>query len=151
MAIERLNQASVGAGSQFPFYDPANGNDARASLTAIAAVLAQILALPGMMNTQYSSPSATGFSVTIAPLSVGVNVWLLMMPLAAYAAGTIVFPEVSTLRDGQEFLITTTQSVTTVTLNGNGSTIVGPVTSFTAGGFARYKFDLVTRTLYRIA
>lgn len=151
MPIQKLNQGDLSAGSQIPFYDSAVGGDARASITALAEVLAELMSLPGMMMTQYSSPSASGFSVTVAPLVQGMNVWLLMNPLGSYAAGTIVMPEVSTLNDGQEFQFTTTQAVTTLTLNGNGSTLVGGPTTLVAGGFFRMKFDLITRTLYRIA
>ena len=83
MAIERLTQAALSAAAQIPFYDPANGSDARASITALATLLAELIGVSQLQVTQYAAPNATGFTVLVAPATPGASVWLLLTPLAA--------------------------------------------------------------------
>lgn len=149
MAIERLNQGTLSAASQLPFYDSANGSDARASMTALAALLATLLGTSQLQVTQYSAPSATGFSVTVAPATDGVSVWLLLTPAAGYAAGTIVLPAVAGAQHGQEVLVSCTQVVTALTVSGNGATVSGAPTALAANSFFRMKFDAVVDGWYR--
>lgn len=150
MAIERLNQGALSAGAQIPFYDSANGGDARASVTVLAALLAELLGASSLQVTQYSAPNATGFSVTVAPAVAGTSVWLLLTPLAGYAAGTVVLPAVATAQHGQEVLVSCTQAVTTLTVSGNGGTVNGAPAALTANGFFRLKFDAVVDAWYRV-
>jgi len=102
--------------------------------------------------TQYSAPSATGFSVTITDGGDGdENVHLILTPVAGYAAGTIVLPPVAGLVDKQEVLVNCTQAVTTLTVNGNGATAVtGEPSGLSANDFFKLKYDLVTKTWYRV-
>jgi hypothetical protein len=151
MAINRLNEGTLSAASALPFYDPSNGADRRASMTALAELMAELLPTPGGLVTQYASPSATGFTVTVSPPTAGASMWLLMTPVAGYAAGTIVFPAVATVNDGQEVLVTSTQSVSTVTWTGNGATISGAPAGITGGTPLRFKFDRVSGAWYRVA
>ena len=98
---------------------------------------------------QFAAPSATGFSVTIAPPTTGASVWLILTPVAGYAAGAIVMP--SGPVDGQEVLVNSTQSVTTLTVSGNGSTVTGAPTTLAANAFFRLKYCAVLSTFYRVA
>jgi len=99
--------------------------------------------------TQYASPSATGFSVSITNSSV--NTHLILTPTAGYAAGTIVLPAVANCIDKQEVLVNCTQQVTALTVNGNGAVAVtGEPTSLGADDFFRLKYDLLTQTWYRV-
>lgn len=151
MAIEKLNQGTPTASSQLPFHDVSNGQDRRASLTEIAGVIAEISESSAVtMTTQYAAPSATGFSVTIAPLTAGGSVFLALTPDAGYAAGTIVMPAVTECVDGQELLAHSTQAVTTLTLSGNGATFSGAPTALTAASFFRLRFDAVLSRWYRV-
>lgn len=147
-SIDRLSQSTPTAASQVPFYDPSAGADRRASLSDIATLLQTLLTAAGTLKTQYASPNATGFSVTVSPPVEGVSVHLLMTPLAGYAAGTVVLPAAP--QDAQEVLVTSTQSVSTLTVSGNGATVNGAPTSLSANGFFRLRYDQINNTFYRI-
>lgn len=148
-AISDLSQGAVTAQSQLPFYDPTEGNDFRAPVSDLAPILRDMLTPAGEFATQYASPGASGFSVTIAPPVVGDSVWLLLTPAAAYAAGTITLPLKADCRDGQEVLISCTQGVTALTVAGNGATLNGAPSAFAANGFARLRFDGVFQAWFR--
>jgi hypothetical protein len=100
----------------------------------------------GEFVVQYSAPAATGFSVAL--LANTNNQWLILSPLGAYAAGTITFPLSSAIADNQEILIFSTQAVTTLTLAGNGATIVGAATGISQNGGVRFKYNLLANTWY---
>ena len=151
MAIQNLNEGTPTSASQILFYDATNGADRRCSVPALAAVLQTELDEPGELVTQYSAPAATGFSVTVAPATDGASMWLLLTPAAGYAAGTITLPEQAACVDGQEVLVSCTQSVAALTVAGNGSTVNGAPAALTANGFFRLRFDGVFRAWYRVA
>ena len=150
MAIDRLNQGTLSAGSQLPFYDAANGGDARASVTALAALLAALLGSAGLQLTQYAAPNATGFNVVVNPQTNGASSWLILTPLAGYAAGTVTLPAVALCAHGQEVLVNCTQAVTALTVAGNGATVNGAPTTLAANAFFRLKFDGVLKVWYRV-
>jgi len=148
-AIQKLNQGTLTLASSLPFYDPNNGSDRRSSVADLAALLAQQEVQDDGFVTQYQSPSATGFTVTVAPFVAGGNVWVILSPLAVYAAGTIVLPSNPT--NSQRVLLHTTQAVTSVTVSGNGAALVsGAPTSLAAGGFFQMRYDGVSRGWYRV-
>lgn len=128
-----------------------NSDTRKASLSTLLTFLQENLTAPGDDMTQYFAPSATGFSVTITPSVNGENVYLLMTPVAGYAAGTIVLPPVANCVDGQQVLVSTTQSVTTLTVSGNGATAVnGAPATLAANAFFRLRFDGVFNSWYRV-
>ena len=92
----------------------------------------------GQLTAQYEAP-LTGANIPITDSSQ--NTELRIQPAGTIAALTITFPASTNCVEGQEILMTSSQIVTTLTLAGNGSTIQGGATAFTAGGFARYRFD----------
>lgn len=145
--INQLSTAApLNASDQVPLYSSPNGDARKTSLTALAAFLQTLLAAPGVPATQYASPNATGFTVTIAPASTGASVWLLLTPVAGYAAGTIVLPAGV---DGQEVRVSCTQAVTTLTVS--GGTINGAPTTLAANGFFSLRYDGVNASWYRTA
>jgi hypothetical protein len=151
MAIRNLNQGTPTSDSQIPFGDTPNGQDRRASLSDVAEVLAPLLPnANGALVTQYAAPAATGFTVLINPPDDGDSMYLLLTPNAGYAAGTITLPAAALCQDGQELLATCTQSVTALTVAGNGSTINGAPTTLAANGFFRLRFDGVLHTWNRV-
>ena len=147
-SVNRLSQSTPTAASQFPFYDPTAGADRRASMSDIATLLQALLSAAGTLKTQYASPNAPGFSVTVTPPVAGVSVHLLLTPLAGYAAGTVVLPAAPA--DGQEVVVTSTQAVTTLTVAGNGATVNGAPSTLAANGFFRLRYDQINNTFYRI-
>ena len=120
------------------------------SITALVELIQSLLTASGGLITQYSAPSATGFSVTIAPLSTGASMLLLLTPAAGYAAGTIVLPALASCVHGQEVQVTCTQAVATLTVSGNGATVNGAPAALTANGFFRLRFDGVFGGWYRL-
>jgi hypothetical protein len=148
-AINSLPQTDIAAADQVPFFSSANGSDRKTSVTQLSTAIQALLVGTGMV-TQYSAPSATGFSVTIAPPTNGVSMWLLLTPAATYAAGTIVLPAASSCIDGQEVAVTCTQIVSSLTVSGNGATVNGAPTALTANQAFRLRFDGVFGAWYPI-
>ena len=146
-SIDRLNQSDISAADSLPFYSASGGADRRTSVTQLAEALQSQLAVSGAVQ-QFAAPSATGFSVTINPPTAGASVWLILTPVAGYAAGTVVMP--ASPVDGQEVIVNCTQSVATLTVSGNGSTVTGAPTALSANGFFRMKYCAVLSTFYRI-
>lgn len=74
-------------------------------------------------------------AATVTP-AVGTE-QLYLKPAGALASLTINMP--ASPQNGNEFNICSTQAITTVTLS--GATIVGAITTLTAGGFASYIYN----------
>lgn len=128
-----------------------NSDTRKASLSILLTFLQENLTAPGDDMTQYAAPNASGFSVQIDPLTDGQNVYLLLTPTGAFAAGTIVLPAVAECVDGQQVLVSTTQAVTTLTVSGNGATSVnGAPTTLAANAFFRLRFDGIFKSWYRV-
>lgn len=102
-------------------------------------------------TTQKSSPNATAFNVTAASLIDGVayDVWLLITPTGAFAAGTVTLPPVATCVDRLIVSVTFTQAVTALTVAGNGATVSGAPTTIAANTTFRMRFDAAASTWYR--
>lgn len=148
MTIYSLNQGDATLASQIPFNDPTIGQDRRASLSQIASVIQDQLTEGGGLITQYANPTATGFTVTIAPPNSGTSVFLLLSQGGAYAAGTIVLPAAVDL---QEVLVHSRQAVTALTVTPQtGDAVSGAPTGLTAAGFFRLRYDAINKLWCRI-
>lgn len=147
--INQLTAVDTVTGSdQVPIYSAEAGDARKAALFVIAAYIQEAIAVSISFMTQYAAPSATGFSVQINNDSD--NVWLVLTPLAGYANGTLVMPELTNCIDQQEVLVNCTQSVAALAITGNGATVTGAPTALTANGFFRLKFEAVMDTWYRV-
>jgi len=151
--VTDINQLSTSdtltAGDLLPIWRANNSDTRKTSLTTLQAYMqANLTFSAGQFVVQYAAPAATSFTVTL--LSNTNNQWLILTPLAAYAAGTITFPLLSTVTDNQEIIIFSTQAVTTLTLSGNGATIVGAPTGISQNGALRFKFNSLATTWYVI-
>lgn len=151
-SIYRLGNGTPQSDSQIPFFDTPNGRDAKASLNDFTAVLQELLTPMGGMVTQYAAPAASGFNVAVSPPVNGQSVFLLMTPVAGYAAGTITLPIQSSCIDGQEVLVFSTQTVTSLTIALNGATAAlgAPVTLQPMGSF-RLRYDAIAKSWYCIS
>lgn len=150
--MSTINQLSsvdaVVSSDQVPIYSSENGDARKASMATLLAFFAgQITSIDDKV-TQYSAPSATAFSVQINNGSS--NIWLVLTPTAGFAAGTLVLPALANCVDRQEILVNCTQTVTALTINGNGSTVTGAPTTLAANAFFRLRFDDITNTWYRV-
>lgn len=150
-AIDKLTSVStLDASDKIALFSSSVGSDAAATLATLAAYLQTLLAAGSELISQYAAPNATGFSVQISPPENGASVYLTLTPVAGYAAGTIVLPAVASCQHGQEVLVSTTNSITTLTINANGSSVVGGPSSLAAGGFFRLRFDGIYKTWSRV-
>jgi len=148
--INQLSTAdTLTAGDLLPIWRTNNSDTRKTSLTALQSFMQTNLTFSaGQFVVQYAAPAATSF--TVALLANTNNQWLILTPLAGYAAGTITFPLLSSVADNQEILIFSTQAVTTLTLSGNGATIVGAPTGISQNGALRFKFNSLASTWYVI-
>lgn len=102
-------------------------------------------------KTQYATPTTTGFDVEVLPPTAGDNVHMILSPVVTLAAGTITFPPVASVIDKQEVLINATRQVTSMTFDANGAAAVsGAPSSFAADDFARFKFEVLGSTWFRV-
>lgn len=129
------------------------GDDRRASWTVILSWLQANLTIVDALafaeyTTQYAAPSATGQNIQVT--DTDDNTHLIITPVAGYAAMTITLPTPTNLVDKQDFLCNITQNVTTLTVAGNGATVVGAPTTITANDFFRLKYDANGTTWYRV-
>lgn len=147
--INQLNAAdALVSADQIPIYSSSNGDARKVSASVLRDyVLDGINAADGFL-TQYAAPSATGFTATITDSSS--SVWLVLTPVAGYAAGTIKLPSSANSIGSQEVLVNCTQSVTTLTVDGNGSTVTGAPTTLAANAFFRLRYDAVAGVWYRV-
>ena len=147
-----INQLSrldtVTAGDLLAVFSQANGDARAAAISVIAAYIQTLLTAVDGKVTQYAAPSATGFTVTIT--NADESVWLVLTPVAGYAAGTIKLPAVANCVDKQEILVNTTQAITTLTVDGNGATVTGEPATMAADAFFLLRFEGVTKTWYRV-
>ena len=148
-AINRLSTVStLQASDLLAVFSQTLGNDAAATLSTLLNWLQGQLTSAGSFLTQYASPNASGFSVTVAPPTTGANVFLLLAPGAAYAAGTLVLPSGT---DGQELVVHSRQAVTALTITAAaGESTAGAPTTIAASGFFRLRFDEINNTWFRI-
>jgi hypothetical protein len=151
MQINQLSRAdTVTAGDLAVIFSTNNGDARAAAMSVLLAYFQDNLTASGSFMTQYASPNATAFNVTISPATNGENVYLLLTPTAGFAAGTITLPALASAVDGQEVLVSCTQAVTTLTVAGNGATVNGPPTTLAANGFFRLRFNGVNNSWYRV-
>lgn len=146
MAIQNLSaRDAVTASTNFAIN--VNAQDYRVSAPVLLEYLQDSIGTPAFFK-QSSVPAATGFSIQVNDDSD--NVWLIVSPLGAYAAGTIVLPAVANCIEGQEVLVFCTQAVTTLTVSGNGAVdVLGEPSTLAANAFFRLRYDATARIWYR--
>ncbi|MES2320184.1 MAG: hypothetical protein V4631_22125 [Pseudomonadota bacterium] len=141
---------AVNGSDQIPVQASQSGDLRKMSVSLLAAYIQELLSVSGNMQTQYAAPAATGFTVALVPITPGGSLYLLLTPLAGYAAGTITLPSAANVADGQEIVCNTTQVVTALTVAGNGATVVGAPTTLAANAFFRLRYDGILQSWYRI-
>lgn len=92
-------------------------------------------------------PSA-GQTITIT--DDGLPRWLKMIPGGTLATLTITLPADENASDGQEILVTSTEAITALTVNGNGATVNGAPTGLTADGFFKLRYNSLDTAWYRV-
>lgn len=144
--INQQNQVnSVSPSDLIPLYSNQNGVTAQMAVSQLSDYILSLIGGSSGLVQQYASPNATGFSISIENLP---NVWLILTPLAGYAAGTFVLPSTPTNLNKIQF--STTQAVATLTVNGNGKTVNGAPTTLTAGQTFSLQYDGVNQSWYAV-
>lgn len=147
-----LNEnTTINAGDLMRLFNTANGVERKISITTLTTYLQTALSFGSFVpqfTTQYSAPSATGFTTTIADSSSSIR--LILTPVAGYATGTITLPSSTKAIDKQLVLVNCTQAVTTLTVSGNGATVTGAPTALSANSYFQLQYDKLLNTWYRI-
>jgi hypothetical protein len=156
--VTDINQLSTSdtltAGDLLPIWRVNNSDTRKTSLTTLQAYMQANLTFSSggagqsQFVVQYAAPVVSGFTITLN--NNNNNQWLILSPTAAFATGTITFPPIASLADNQEILIFSMQSVTTLTLAGNGATIIGAPSAIAQFGALRFKYNLLTNAWYRL-
>lgn len=146
MAIERLQNYSPVSDSTL-FAINQNGLDYNATGLEVANYIAANATVGDGKVIQYAAP-LTGS--TVAVTGTTSSVWLVLTPASTLATLTIQMPLASTCVENQELLVSTTQAISSLTINVNGGAGVGLPTSLSAGGFFRIRFEPVLKTWYRV-
>lgn len=144
--MANINQLStlstLQGGDLLAVWSTNNGDSRKSSITTLMNyVNANVTTVT--QNTQYASPAATGFSITV---NTG-NVWLLMTPVSTYAAGSVILPAGASDKD--TVTVNCTQIVTSLTVS-SGATVVGAPTTLAANDFFTMRYDGATTSWYRI-
>lgn len=142
----------LAGGDLFVLFSNANSDSRKTSLASLQAYLQSNLTFDGgkqAFTTQYFAPSVTGFNAQIT--DGPNNIWLVLTPDATYAAGTITLPTSTNVVDKQEVLINCTEIVTTLTIAGNGATVIGAPTTLAANDSFKLKFDITLSRWYKVA
>ena len=145
--MTNINQLSsidtLSGGDLIPVWATNNGDTRKSSLTLLASYINDQIELPvDISRSQYSAPSATGFTVAVT----SPNTWLVLNPTNAFAAGTIVLP--AGVPDLSMVSIVTTQAITALTVSTSGAAIVGAPTSAAANTAFTMRYDAVTNSWY---
>jgi hypothetical protein len=145
-AISDLTRATALSSADLVPMSSANDRDTRAmALDLLREWMQANLTFTGASLTQqFAAPSATGFSVTVAL----ADSWLVLTPVAGYAAGTIVLPTIRA--DGQVVQVNCTQAVTALTVSGAGTTVTGAPTTLAANAFFRLQYSATLNAWFRV-
>jgi hypothetical protein len=140
--------SQVSAGDQIPVYTPNNGDARRLPISQLLTYFQATFASPTVATNLFTP--GTGFNITV-PTPVSEQQWVLLQPAGTLAAGTLTFPLDTQTPDGTEILITSTQIITSFTININGAAaIFGGISTLLAGSAVRYRYYQATNSWYNI-
>lgn len=152
--MPQINQlplvAQASAGDQLPIYSLQNGDARRMPISALLTFFQQQFASPTMATNIYTP--TTGFNLTV-PTPIAQQQWMLLQPAGTLAAGTITLPLNTSTPDGTEVLVTTTQTITSLTISPNGAAQLYGFTNpgaLNAQDYFRLRYVAATNSWYRI-
>ena len=140
--------AQISGGDNIPVYSPTNGDARRVSITSLIEYFQETFADPNYL-TIINAPTNSGFNIQIGTQTQ--SVFLILNPSGAFAAGTITLPPVASCFDGQEILVASSQTVTALTVNGNGAAVYGIPLNLGLGGFFTIRFNQLQNSWYTIS
>jgi len=140
--------AQVSPGDQFAVYTPNNGDARRLPVSSLLAFFQQNFASPTMAVNLYVPTSP--FVINL-PTPVAEQQWALLQPAGVLATGTINLPINTLTPDGTEILISTTQTITSLTIGLNGAVaLYGSILSLAGGSAVRVRYYEATNSWYQI-
>lgn len=141
-----LDQLS--SGDQLPVYSPVNGDARRVSITSLLDFFQGNFADPDYL-TIINAPTNSGFNLQLGAQTQ--SLFLILNPSGAFAAGTITLPPVASCFDGQEILVASSQSISALTVAGNGATLIGAPGALGIGGFFTIRFNRLQSSWYTLS
>tara|TARA_R110000772_G_scaffold223417_1_gene333925 strand:+ start:666 stop:1826 length:1161 start_codon:yes stop_codon:yes gene_type:complete len=138
---------TLSGGDQLPVYATSNGDARKASITTLVEYFQTTFADPNY-TVIINAPTNSGFNIALAASSQ--SIWLIMNPTGTFAAGSVTLPPVADCYDGQEIIMISTQTISALTINGNGGTLVGVPLSLGAGSSFTIRFNELQSTWYTI-
>lgn len=148
--IDNLSRAdALTDGDLLPVWQDENGDTRSITAEQLRAyVSGQPLTAPAGYTRIVESPSASPFEIDI-PAAPG-HIWLIISPSEPMAAGTVNLPATEDCVNGQEVTITATFQITELTLDGNGSGILGEPTAMAADACFVIRFDESLEIWFRV-
>ena len=148
--INQLSQmSSVSSGDLLPIYSSSNGDARKLSINTLLTYFQQSFAAPTMATNIYTP--GTGFNISV-PNTGAQQQWILLQPVSTLATGTVTLPLNTSIADGTEVLVTTTQQITAFTLAPNGAAqLYGDPSTLSVDDVSRMRFVQATNSWYRIA
>ena len=140
--------AQLSGGDSIPVYSPTNGDARRASITSLIEYFQANFADPNYL-TIINAPTNSGFNIQLGAQTQ--SLFLIINPTGAFAAGTITLPPVASCFDGQEILVVSSQSIASLTVNGNGGTLLGVPGALGIGSFFTIRFNRLQSTWYTLS
>jgi hypothetical protein len=138
---------TLSGGDQLPVYATSNGDARKASISTLVEYFQTTFADPNY-TVVINAPTNSGFNIALGASSQ--SIWLIMNPTGTFAAGSVTLPLVADCYDGQEIIIISTQTISALTINGNGGTLVGTPLSLGAGSSFTIRFNELQSTWYTI-
>ena len=141
-----INQLSkldkVNAGDLVPVWATNKGDDRAAAISVLQTYMQDNLTFPRDKATQTEEPNASGFTIQVN----STTSWLLLKPTAAFGAGTITLPAEPIDKD--QITISTTETITSLTINSTVVTIPRPAAALNAHTAITMKYDAVSKNWY---
>ena len=139
--------STISGADQLPVYSTNNGDARKSSINTLMTYFQQNFADPNY-TVVINAPTNSGFNIALADSAQ--SIWLIINPTGTFAAGSVTLPQASSSYDGQEIIMISTQTISALTINGNGSTLVGVPLSLGAGSSFTIRYNKLQSTWYTI-
>ena len=144
--IQQLSSIStLTTSDQLVVYQTSSGDARKASLGVFLDWFESAFASPNF-ETQYAAPTVSGFVLTLTQSTQ--SIWLLLQPVNAMAAGTIVLPPSSASWDQQEIAVFSQAEISALTVSGNGASVTGAPSYLPANGSFLLRYNALQTTWF---
>lgn len=149
--IDKLSQSDVlQSDDVLAVFQQANDDTRKVAVGVLAARLNEIIQGDPDETIYSLAMDGDSFTASALPTAPGGSVWLQLTLSGTAASGTINLPDIDNRANGQEVLVTVTQEVTSLTVNGLGASVAGAPSSLGANGFFRMRYDSISNCWFRV-